>query len=85
MTPSGTVCSSVWKDLVDCCRPLPDGYWPVPPMGRGVRFYPKNPRAWWPQIAEGMLPGCQNQSRPRSTESVALWTIYLIFHKFRQD
>ena len=57
MTPSGTECSSDCqvqgeRDLANYFRPLPDGYWPVPPLGRGMGSYPKIPRAWWLRIAE---------------------------------
>ena len=27
----------------------------MPPLGRGIRSYPKFPRAWWPKIAELFL------------------------------
>jgi len=38
-------------------RPLPNGYWAVPPLGRGTNSYPKIPRAWWPKIADEYAAG----------------------------
>jgi hypothetical protein len=66
-------------------RTLPDGYWAVPPLGRGMNSYPEVLRAWWPKIAEEYAAG---MSGPKLAEKYGVGstrTIYLILEKVRRE
>jgi hypothetical protein len=89
MTPSGTLCSSVCqvqgeRDLANYFRPLPDGYWAVPPLGRGMNVYPQIPRAWWPRIAQEYAAGMSGPKLAKKYEVGSTRTIYLILDKVGQ-
>ena len=90
MTTWGTVCSSVCqvrgaKDLADYFRPLPDGYWAVPPLGRGMNSYPTIPRAWWPTIAQEYAAGMSGPKLAKKYGVGSTRTIYLILEKVRRQ
>src|SRR5579859_4011080 len=44
-------------DLAHYLRPLPGGYWAVPPLSRGMRSFPKIPRPWSSKIVEEYAAG----------------------------
>ena len=89
-TDLGTSCSSVCqvqgqRDLANYFRPLPDGYWAVPPLGRGMRSYPKIPRAWWPKFAAECAAGMSGPKLAKQYGVGSSQTIYLILKKVRRD
>lgn len=83
ITLPGTVCSSVCqvqgeRDLAHYFRPLPDGCWAVPPLGRGMNSYPKIPRAWWRKIAEEYAAGLSGSKLAKKFGVGSTRTIYLV-------
>lgn len=89
-TDLGTSCLSDCQvqggaDLANYFRPLLDGYWAVPPLGRGMNSYPKIPRAWWSRIAEEYAAGMSGPELAKKYGVGSTRTIYLILEKVRRE
>jgi hypothetical protein len=73
------------SDLANYFRPLPDGYWAVPPLGRGMNSYSTIPRAWWPTIAQEYTAGMSGPKLAKKYGVGSTRTIYLILEKVRRQ
>lgn len=73
------------RELATYFRPLPDGYWAVPPLGQGMNFYPKIPRAWWPKIADEYAAGMSGPKLAKKYGVSSTRTIYLILQKYERE
>lgn len=73
------ICLPGQHDLADYFHPISDGYWAVPPLGRGTRAYPK--------IAEEYAAGMSGPKLAKKYGVGSTRTIYLILpkHERRQS
>jgi hypothetical protein len=76
---------SIRGDLAKYSGALPDGYWAMSPLGRGMNSYPKILRAWWPRIAEEYAAAMSGPKLAKKYGVGSTRTIYLTLEKYRRE
>jgi hypothetical protein len=73
------------RDLAHYFCPLPDDYWAMPPLGRGMGSYPTIRRAWWLGIVQEYAAGMSGPKLAEKDGVGSTRTNYLILEKYRRE